>query len=165
RDSLGVSPGGKQGCLVDQVCQIRAREAGRHGRDLLGFSVVGELRYLLQVHREDLLPPSLVGPVNQDLPVKPPRSQQSRIEDFGPIGCAEQDQAARRIKAVELGQKLVQCLVLLVMAASDISAAGAAQRIELVYEDDCRSVLARLFEQVAYPGGANADKHLDELRA
>ena len=74
-------------------------------------------------------------------------------------------EAARRIEAVELGQELVQGLVLLVLPAYAISAAGAAERVELVDEDDRRRVLASLLEQVAHPGGADADEHLDKLRA
>ena len=41
--------------------------------------------------------------------------------------------------------------------------ARAADRIELVDEDDRRRVLARLLEQIAHARGADADDHLDEL--
>ena len=44
-------------------------------------------------------------------------------------------------------------------------AARLAQRVELVDEDDAGRGLARLLEQVAHPCGADADEHLDELRA
>src|SRR5947209_11231142 len=38
-------------------------------------------------------------------------------------------------------------------------------RIDLVDEDDTRGVLLALLEHVAHPAGADADKHLDEIRA
>ena len=44
-------------------------------------------------------------------------------------------------------------------------AAGLAQRVQLVDEDDARRFLLRLLEQIAYARGAHADEHLDEVRA
>src|SRR5215472_9451707 len=117
------------------------------------------------MHGQDLLSSSLVWPVDQDLPVETSGAQQRRIQHFRSVSRAKQYQAARRVKTVELGEELVQCLVFFVMSAAGISAAGAAQRIELVDEDDRRRVLARLFEKVADAGGADPDKHLDKLRA
>src|SRR6516162_9287127 len=98
------------------------------------------------MHRQNLLSSPLVGPIDQDLPVKAAGAQQRRIQHFGPVSRAKQYQAARRVKTVEFGEELVQCLVFFVMPAADISAAGAAERIELVDEDDRRRVLARLLE-------------------
>ena len=46
-----------------------------------------------------------------------------------------------------------------------IGAAGAAQRVEFVDEDDRRRLLARLLEQIAHPRRADADEHFDEFRA
>ena len=44
------------------------------------------------------------------------------------------------------------------------AAAGAADRVELVDEDDRRRGLLGLLEEVAHAAGADADDHLDELR-
>jgi len=116
------------------------------------------------VHIQDLQPPRLVGPVDQDLPIKAAGAQQGRVEDFRTVGCRQQHQARCRVEAVHLHQQLVECLFLLVVPA-DIGAARAAERIEFVDEDDRRRLLPRLFEQVAHAGGADADEHLDEFRA
>src|SRR5690348_15693829 len=51
------------------------------------------------------------------------------------------------------------------MSAACIRPAGPAKRIELVDEDNRWRVLTRLLEQVANPGGADADEHLDKFRA
>ena len=71
-----------------------------------------------------------------------------------------------RIEAVELGEELIERLLLLVdpppKRAGDTA---SAQRVELVDENDAGRGLARLLEQVAHPRGADADKHLDELGA
>ena len=106
------------------------------------------------------------GPIHQHLAVEAAGAQQRRIEDLRPVGGGEQDEAAARVEAVELRQKLVEGLFLLVVAAdAGKGAAGPAERVELVDEDDRGRLLARLLEQVAHPRGADADEHLDEFRA
>ena len=67
-------------------------------------------------------------------------------------------------EAVHLDQQLVQRLLALVVAAAEAGAALAADRVDLVDEDDARAVLLGLLEHVAHPGGADADEHLDEVR-
>jgi hypothetical protein len=51
------------------------------------------------------------------------------------------------------------------VAAAQAGAALAADRVDLVDEDDARRVALGLVEQVAHAAGADADEHLDELRA
>src|SRR5580704_272421 len=112
---------------------------------------------------EDLQPARAVRPVDQHLAIKTPGPQQGWIEHLRAIGGADQDYAARRIEAVELGEQLIERLLLLVIAAVSAGRAASPQRIELVDEDDAGRRLSRLLEQVADPRGADADEHLDEL--
>src|SRR5438309_2103477 len=49
--------------------------------------------------------------------------------------------------------------------AARIAASLAADRVDLVHEDDARAVLPGLVEEVAHAAGADADEHLDELGA
>ena len=51
------------------------------------------------------------------------------------------------------------------MAATQTGAALTADGVDLVDEDDRRRILLGLFEHVAHAGGADADEHLDEVRA
>jgi hypothetical protein len=60
---------------------------------------------------------------------------------------------------------LVKGLFALVVAAHRTDAPGLAQGVEFVDEDDARCLGLGLGEQVSYPGGPQADEHLDELRA
>src|SRR4029079_14659426 len=64
-----------------------------------------------------------------------------------------------RLEAGHRGEELVEGLVAL---AGDVAAAGRADGVELVDEEDRRSVVARLLEEAADPGGAEAGEHLDE---
>ena len=83
----------------------------------------------------------------------------------GRLVAAMHDHAFGAGEAVHLGEDLVEGLLALVVAAEDArAAAGPADGVDLVDEDDRRGDLARLVEQVADPAGADADDHLDELR-
>jgi hypothetical protein len=68
-------------------------------------------------------------------------------------------------ESVHLDEQLVQRLLALVVATAEASAALPTDRVDLVDEDDARRILLRLIEQVAHARGADADEHLDELRA
>ena len=69
------------------------------------------------------------------------------------------------VEAVHLDQQLVQGLLALVVAAAQPGAAVAADRVDLVHEDDRGCVRLGLLEQVADPAGADTDEHLDEVGA
>ena len=70
-----------------------------------------------------------------------------------------------RVEPVHLDQDLVERLLPLVVAAAESGAALAADRVDLVDEDDARRVALRLVEEIAHAAGADADEHLDELGA
>ena len=113
---------------------------------------------------QDLDPRLLVRAVDQDLAVEAAGPQQRRVEDLRAVRGGEQDDALTRIEAVELGEELVEGLLLLVVAAAHRpDAARAAQRIELVDEDDAGRTFARLLEEITDAGGPHPDEHLDEL--
>ncbi len=98
------------------------------------------------MHLEDLCAAQLVRPVDEHLAVEASRAQQCRVEDLRAIGRGEQDQPFTRIEAVHFDQQLVQGLLFLVVAAESVRAAGAAERVEFVDENDGRRSLARLLE-------------------
>ena len=106
-----------------------------------------------------------VGALDGDLPVEAARAQQRRVEDVGPVGRGDEDHAALDVEAVHLDEQLVERLLALVVAAAEAGAAVPADGVDLVDEDDGRGVGLGLLEQVADAGGADADEHLDEVRA
>src|SRR5690606_13720754 len=69
------------------------------------------------------------------------------------------------VEAVHLDEDLVQRLLALVVPAAQAGAAHPAHRVDLVYEDDARGHLLGLVEQVEHAARADADEHLDKLRA
>ncbi|OIQ67461.1 hypothetical protein GALL_509590 [mine drainage metagenome] len=97
--------------------------------------------------------------------VETARAQQRRVEHVRPVGRRDQDHAFIGLEAVHLDQQLVQCLFALIIAAAEAGAAMPADRVDFVDEDDAGRILLGLFEHVPDTRGADADKHLDEVRA
>ena len=106
-----------------------------------------------------------VRAVEDDLAVEPAGAQERRVEDVRPVGRGDDDDVRVRVEAVHLDEDLVQGLLALVVAAAEAGAALAADGVDLVDEDDARRIALGLVEQVADAAGADADEHLDELRA
>ena len=96
---------------------------------------------------------------------KRPGPQQGRVEDVGPVGGGDDDDVGVGVEAVHLDQDLVEGLLALVVRAAQPGAALAADRVDLVHEDDAGAVALGLVEEVAHAGGADAHEHLHELGA
>ena len=164
RDQAAALPRGEQRGFVDDVGEIGAG----HADGALGEPVevdVGRERLALGVHRQHGAAAREIGRADRDLAVEPAGAQQRRVEDVGPVGGRDEDDVGARVEAVHLDEQLVERLLALVVAAAEARAALAADRVDLVDEDDARRVLLGLLEQVAHAGGADADEHLDEVRA
>ena len=129
-----------------------------------GIDVRGQ-RHLAHVDLEDLLAADDVGVRHHDLAVEAAGPQQRRVEHVRPVGGGDQDDALVRLEPVHLDEQLVERLLALVVAAAETGAAMPADRVDLVDEDDAGRVLLALLEHVAHAAGADADEHLDEVRA
>ena len=116
RHRFGIAPGGVECRLVDQIGQVRPGEPRRQPGDLVRIDVARDL-CRAQMHFQYLRAAGPVGAIHQDMPVEASRPQQGRIEDFGPIGRGEDDDAAAGIESVHFRQELIERLFLLVMTA------------------------------------------------
>ncbi len=96
---------------------------------------------------------------------KRPGPEEGAVEDVGAVGRGDEDDALVRVEAVHLDEELVERLLALVVAAAEAGAALAADGVDLVDEDEAGGVLLALVEEVADARGADADEHLDEVRA
>ena len=114
---------------------------------------------------QDLLAPLDVRLVDQHLAIEAAGAEQGRIEHLGAVGGAHDDHALAGVEAVHLGEQLIQGLLALLVAAHRRLDPDLAERVELVDEHDARRLGLGLREQIADPRRADADEHLDELRA
>ena len=103
--------------------------------------------------------------IHHNLPVKAPRAEQCRIKDIRPIRSRDNDDAFIGGKPIHLDQKLVECLLPLVMTATDPRAALTTDSIDLVNKYNAGGVLFRLIEKVAHPRRADAYEHFHEIGA
>jgi hypothetical protein len=135
-DFLGAGAGGQQGRLVDQVLQVGAGEAGRAAGDDLQSTFSGGQLGLLGVDVEDLLAAADIGQRHHHLAVEAAGPEQGRVEDVLAVGGGDDDHAVVGLEAVHLHQQLVEGLLALVVTAAQTGAAMAADRVDLVDEDD-----------------------------
>ena len=163
-DDALVAARREQRRFVEQVLQIRAGESGRAFGERLQRDFLAE-RLVARVHFENLLAAFEIGAVDDDLPVEAAGTQQRGIEHVGPVRRGDQNDAGVLIEPVHLDEQLVERLFALVVPAAEAGAALAADRVDLVDEDDARRRLLRLIEQIADARGADADEHLDEVGA
>ena len=91
---------------------------------------------------------------------KRPGRRSAGIEHVGPVGGREQDDALVRLEAVHLHQELVQGLLALVVPAAQAGAAVAADRVDLVDEDDAGGVALALLEEIADAAVVEQDRLL-----
>ena len=140
-DDLLVAARGEDRGLVDEVGEVRAGEAGRLAGDVLDVDALVE-RLALGVDLEDRDAALHVGPVEDDLAVEPARAQERRVEDVGAVRGGDDDDVRVRVEAVHLDEDLVEGLLALVVAAAEAGAALAADRVDLVHEDDARASCA-----------------------
>ena len=113
---------------------------------------------------QDLFTALDVRQADIDLTVKAAGAEQRLIEDVGTVGGRHDDDAVVGLKTVHLDQQLVQGLLTFIVAAAQAGTALAADRVDLVDEDDAGHGLLGLVEQVAHAGSADADVHLHEIR-
>src|SRR3954468_150907 len=154
----------QQGGLVDEVRQVGAGEAGGLAGQGVDVDLLGQ-RLAARVDLEDLGAALAVGAVDDDLAVEAARAQERGIEDVGAVGGGDEDDVVLHLEAVHLDEQLVERLLALVVPAAEAGAAVAPHGVDLVHEDDAGRVLLGLLEEVADARRADADEHLDEVRA
>ena len=152
--------------LVHHVGQVRADHAGHAlGEHVeLDRIVQGDLA-AFHVDLEDFLAADDVGPVDDDVPVEAAGAEQRGIEHVRTVRRTDHDDGVGFLEAVQPHQQLVQGLFPLVVPAAESGAPVSPDGVDLIDEDDTRSVLAGLVEEVPHTGGAHADEHLHEVRS
>ncbi len=121
--------------------------------------------HFLGVDPEDFLAALHVGQIDRDLAIETARAQQRGIEHVGTVGGRDDDDAFLRVEAVHLDEQRIERLLALVVTAADAVTAMAADRVDFVDENEAGRGFLALLEHVAHAARADADEHLDEVRA
>ena len=162
-DELAVGACGEDCCLVEQVLDVRSREARCQAGKALEVDRRRK-RLVAAVHLEYLLAPFHVGDVDVDLSVESAGTHERGIEYIRAVGRRHDDDAVVGLEAVHLDEQLVERLFTLVVAAAEPRAALASHGVDFVDEDYARHAVLRLIEEVAHSRRAHTHEHLDEVR-
>ena len=143
---LMVVASSDEGSLVAYIGNVCARETGC----LLSQEVHIEGIVCLnraEMHLEYLFALLQVGEFDMYLPVEPPGTQQSGIQDIGPVGSREDDDPRVGTETVHLGKQLVERRFTFIVApCHHILAPRTTDSIDLVNKDDGRCFLLGLAE-------------------
>ena len=117
--------------------------------------------YILQMYLKDSFASFQVGQLHDDTAVETSRTQQCLVQALRPVGSSEDHHAFCGIKAIHLGEQLVERLLTFVVAHGLVTT--LADGVDLINEDDTRGFLRGLTKQITHLGGTHTDKHLYEL--
>ena len=140
---------GDQCGLVADVGDVGAGESwGLSGQEV---GVDGRVDFdRAEVDVEDLLALVEVGQLDVDLSVEASGTQQGFVEHIGAVGGGQDDHAAVRPEAVHLREELIEgTLALIVAGHVHVLATRPSDGVDLVDEDDARSLLFGLSEEVS----------------
>src|SRR3990172_7255112 len=127
-----------------KVCAGHTRSPPRQGLevDIIGHHLTSDMDF------NDRLPFFPARSVYHNMPVEPSRPQKGWIQHVRPVCCGNDYHFFMGIKTVHFTQKLVQCLLPFIMAASKSCTACAAYCINLIYENNAWLGLLCLFEHI-----------------
>src|SRR3989344_3821794 len=158
------APCGKNRSLVHHIFQIRSRKPDC----LLCNNIQIHFGHLLVagMNLQDFLARLQLPLVDEDAPIEPTGTKQRDIEHIGSVCRRHHNHIRLWIKAVHLGEDLVQRLFALVVpAAETCPTALAADCIDFVDEDDAGGITLCAVKKIADAAGADADEHLHKLRS
>ena len=164
RHALAARADSPQSGFVDDVGQLCAGSAGGHPGHGVEVDAGGK-RHLLGMDLQDLLAALEVGQLDRHTAVEAAGTGQGGVEGVRAVGGRKDDDAGVALKAIHLGEQLVQGLLPLIVAAQLAAVALLADGVDLIDKDDAGCFFLRLLEQVAHLGGTHAHEHLHELRA
>ena len=135
--------------LVDDVCKLRSGGSGSHARNLKVVHIVGNLD-LLCMNAQNRLSALEIREFYRNTAVKSTRSCQCRIKRFRSVRRCQNDNSVISLKSIHLGEQLVQRLLSLVVSTEISAITLLSNCIDLVDEDDTRSLLFRLLKEVTH---------------
>ncbi len=152
----------KQGCFIHNVGKISTGKAGStksYGMKIRircqRFTSCMNLQYCLSALK--------VRSVKHNLPVKTTRAKQGGVEHLRPVGCGKKNYPDVRLKPIHLNQKLIQCLLPLLMPAGHYATTEFPDGVNFINKDYTRGILLCLCKQIPYARCPYSHKHLNKF--
>ena len=152
-----------QGSLVANIGDVGTREARRLASQEIN---VNGIVYLdrLQVNEEDGLTFVQAREIDMNLTVETTCTQEGAIQHIYTVGSGKDDDTTVGAETIHLGEEGIQSVLTLIVATHGrVLATSSTYGINLIDEDDARSFLLSLTEEVANTRGTDADKHFHEV--
>ena len=115
------------------------------------------------MHPENGFAPANVRQIDCYLPVKTSGTQQGWVQHIRPVRGGDDNNAFLGVKAVHFDQQRVEGLFTFIVATPKPVSPAPPDSVNFIDENQTGRILARLFEHVAHPAGADADKHFHEI--
>ena len=163
RDNLLVAASRQQRAFVHKVRKVGARKARRERCHALQVHVRTQ-RLVLGVHFQNALAALYVGRVHHNLAVETTRAQQRGVQNIHAVRSSNKHHSIILVKAVHLNKQLIQRLFAFIVAAAYARTALTTNGIDLINEDNGRTCLFGLVEQVAHTGSTHAHEHFHKVR-
>ena len=104
--------------------------------------------------------------INEDAPVKTPRTKQCTIQHIRTIGCCHYNNVCALFKAIHLGKDLIESLLALVVTTTESGTATLApDSINLINKDDARCITFCFGKEITHTAGTNTYEHFYKLRS
>ncbi len=120
---------------------------------------------ILSVHLQNCDTTLQIGQLHWNAAIKTARTQQSRVKRLWTVGRRQNNDAFGAVKAVHLGQQLVERLLALIVAAHACAVALFTDGINLVDEHDARCFSPACLNRSRTLAAPMPTEHFDELRA
>ncbi|CDC62533.1 unknown [Clostridium sp. CAG:448] len=163
-DQTLFTSGGKQGCLIQQVCKIRTGEACGGTRHLAQIDVRFQ-RFVACMNLQNIFTSPQIRYIDRDLTVKTSRTKERRIQNIRTVGCSHDNDAIVRAETVHFDKQLVQRLFTFIVTAAKTCASVSAYRIDFINEDDGSGGFPCGFKQITDTGRTDTDIHFHKVGA
>jgi hypothetical protein len=101
---------------------------------------------------------------HHDASVETTWSHERWIEYVWTVGSRDEDNALVALETIHLNEELVERLLTLIVTTTHASTTVTTYGIDLIDEDDTRSVLLTLNEEVTNSGRSHSHEHLNKVR-
>ena len=149
-------------CFIQQIFQIRAGKSSRCLGNLLQIHILRKW-FSFRMDLKDLKSSLHIRSSNDHFSVKPPRAKNGRIQNIHTVRRSHNNNSLIRSKAIHLYQKLVQCLLSLIMASAHTCSAASCHRINLINKYNTGRIVFRILKEISHTGCSNSDKHLHKI--
>ena len=114
---------------------------------------------------KNFLTPFQIRKLNRNSSVESARAKKRRIQRIRTVGCCQNYNTLGAVKTIHLRQKLIQCLLPLIVAAGKSGTVTfLSNGINLIDEDNTGSLFICLFKQITNLCRTHTYKHFHELR-